>query len=379
MKILLFSNTDWFMFNFNLPLANRLRQEGHQIILLSPPGVYAAKMQDLGFRWVAAPMGRGSLNIFREVALIIWLVKFFLREHIDLIHSFTIKCVVYGSLAARIARIPARINTVAGMGYVFASSHIKAKVLRPMVEILMHVSLGGKHSRLIVLNHSDFNFFRNTRIVDQNSIYLVPGAGIDCQKFSPSNKIRRRSLFTVLLPARLLWDKGVAEYVESARILKVGGNDYDFLLAGSLDPENPSAVTELKINEWTKQGLVRWLGHIDDMPALFQSVDVVVLPSYREGLPTGLTEAGACALPLITTDVPGCNEVVTNEIDGLLVPIKNPKSIADALSRLKDDPALCYRLGRAARAKAVSQFDNKIVIQRTLDVYKGLIEKLPNK
>jgi glycosyltransferase involved in cell wall biosynthesis len=176
----------------------------------------------------------------------------------------------------------------------------------------------------------------------------------------------------VVLPARLLWDKGVAEYVEAARLLRGEGRAVDLLLAGDPDPGNPATVPEATVRRWAGEGVVQWLGHVDDMPALFRSVDAVALPSYREGLPKGLIEAAACGLPLVTTDVPGCREVVTDGVDGLLVPVRDGKALASAIARLHDDPSLRSRLGAAARRKVLAEFDERIVVARTMAVYDEL-------
>jgi glycosyltransferase involved in cell wall biosynthesis len=177
----------------------------------------------------------------------------------------------------------------------------------------------------------------------------------------------------VLLAARLLWDKGLAEFVEAARILREQGRAITFLLAGTPDPGNPAAVPEQIIRDWTEQGLMQWLGHVEDMAKLLASVDMMVLPSYREGLPKSLIEAAACGLPLVTTNVPGCREVVTDGVDGLLVPARDAVALAAAMARLLDDKALAARLGQAARVKALAEFDERIVIERTLAVYQELL------
>jgi glycosyltransferase involved in cell wall biosynthesis len=178
----------------------------------------------------------------------------------------------------------------------------------------------------------------------------------------------------VLLPARLLWDKGVGEFVEAIRQLRARGLRDTFLLAGDPDPGNPASVPEARIRSWVEEGLVEWLGHVDDMPALFRSVDVVVLPSYREGLPKGLIEAGASGCALVTTDVPGCREVVSDGKDGLLVPARDAPALADAVGRLLADPGLRLRLGNAARQKALSIFDERIIIAATLSTYGELCD-----
>jgi len=371
MKIIIFSNTDWFMYNFNKSLAISLRESGHDVVLVTPDGQYGQKLLSMGFRWVSAPMARRSLNPFREFLFVLWLVRFLLKERVDLIHSFTIKCAIYGSIAAKFCGVRGVVNSVTGMGYVFSSNDFKARLLRPFVRFMLGYSLSGRFSRLVVLNLDDLLFFKNLISIDAKIIRLLPGAGIDCNKFKPL-VVEKSEMFRVVLPARLLWDKGVAEFIEASRLVRLAGKNIEFLLAGAPDPGNPAAVTVHQIQEWVAEGLVTWLGHVNDMPTLFNSVDVVVLPSYREGLPTGLTEAGACAKPLVATDVPGCRDVIENGVDGLLVPVRNAKALANAILRLQDDPLLCERLGKAAREKAITLFDEEIVLSKTLAIYGEL-------
>ncbi|QGM45233.1 glycosyltransferase family 4 protein [Methylocystis heyeri] len=370
MKVLLFANTDWYLFNFRRTLAAALKDRGHDVTLVSPPGLYGEKLEALGFRWIPAPMDRRSLNPLRELALLGWLFRLLRRERPDVVHGFTIKCVVYGALVGRLAGA-ARINAVAGMGYVFISNSLKARILRPWVRGLMRLALGGGQARLILQNPDDVTLFERARLVSVDKIRLIRGSGVDCARFIPGDdeEVAENRPLRVLLAARLLWDKGLAEFVDAARLLKAEGRDIRFTLAGAPDPGNPAAAPEATIAAWQAEGLVDWLGHVDDMPALLLAADIVALPSYREGLPKTLIEAAACAKPLIATDAPGCREVVTHGVNGLLVPIRNAQALAEAIARLQDDPGLARRLGLAARAKALAEFDEKIVIAQTLAVY----------
>jgi glycosyltransferase involved in cell wall biosynthesis len=372
--IILFANTDWYLYNFRRSLALVLREAGQEVVLLSPDGLYGEKLRTLGLHWLPVPMDRRSLNPVREALLLWHLARLFRRVRPDVVHGFTIKCAVYGSLAARIAGVPARVNAVAGMGYVFISDSRKARALRPVVRTLLKLALGGRNARLILQNPDDVALFERAGLVDVAQVRLIPGSGVDCDRFKPDPLRQPGKRLRVLLPARLLWDKGLAEFVEAAQLLRDRAVPVDLLLAGDPDPGNPAAVSVQDVHAWVAQGLVQWLGHVDDMPALFRSVDIVVLPSYREGLPKGLIEAGASGCALVTTDVPGCREVVTHEEDGLLVPVRDGVALADGIERLVRDMALRQRLGRAARKKAMAEFDERIVISRTMDVYRELLE-----
>jgi glycosyltransferase involved in cell wall biosynthesis len=372
-KLTLFANTDWYLWNFRRSLALALRDAGHDVLLLSPDGAYGEKLRALGLRWQPLPMDRRSLNPLRELSLLLHLVRLFRREQPGLVHGFTIKCAVYGSLAARIAGVPARVNAVAGMGYVFTSEDTKARILRPIVRTLMRLALGGRNARLILQNPDDVALFEHAGLVAPERIRLIPGSGVDCARFSPDPARIPGERMRVLLPARLLRDKGLAEFAEAARLLRERNIPVDMLLAGDPDPGNPAAVAEAEVRAWAEAGILEWLGHVDDMPALLRSVDVVALPSYREGLPKGLIEAAACGCALVATDVPGCREVVAEDgIDGLRVPVRDGVALADAIERLARDPDLRTRLGEAARRKAMERFDERIVIARTLDVYREL-------
>jgi glycosyltransferase involved in cell wall biosynthesis len=212
--------------------------------------------------------------------------------------------------------------------------------------------------------------FHKARIVPSERIRLLRGSGVDCSRFLPGSATASADApLRVVLAARMLWDKGVGEFIEAARILKSQGRRLSFILAGAPDPGNPASIADEQLRAWREEGLVEWLGHVADMPGLMAGADIVVLPSYREGLPKSLIEAAACARPLITTDAPGCREVVTHGLNGLLVPVRDAVSLAEAIARLQDDPVFARRLGEAAREKALAEFDERVVIEQTLAVY----------
>lgn len=378
-KIILFANTEWYLFNFRLSLARALQAQGHEVLLISPPGEYGERLQALGLRWQALPMDRKSLNPLQELRLLAHLWRLYRREQPALAHHFTIKCVVYGSMAALLARVPARVNAVAGMGYVFTNQALKARLLRPVVRGLMRLVLNGRGARLILQNSDDVAAFAQAGLARSALVRLVKGSGVDLSRFQPGEWVAQAAPANeptrVVLAARLLWDKGIAEYVAAARQLHAQGLPIRFLLAGAPDPGNPAAIPQATLDGWAAEGLIELLGQVSDMPALFASADIVVLPSYREGLPKSLIEAAACALPLVTTDAPGCREVVTHEVDGLIVPVKDARALACAIERLHLNPTWARQLGLAARQRALAEFDERIVIEQTLAVYREL---LPN-
>jgi glycosyltransferase involved in cell wall biosynthesis len=377
-KVLLFANTDWYLFNFRLALAERLRSEGIEVLMLSPPGVYGERLRAAGFRWEPVPMRRRSLNPVRELFLIGDLVKRFRRERPDIVHAFTVKCAAYGSIAARLAHVPGRVSAVTGLGYVFTNEGTRAVWLRPAVRRLLRMGLKGGNSLLILQNPDDVTRFLDAGVVGPERVRLIPSSGVNCERFMPApDEDDAPEEFRVLFVGRLLWEKGVGEYVEAARLLRKEGRRVKFLLAGRPDPGNPGSVGRATVEEWAREGLIEWLGHVEHMDALLKTVHVLALPSYYgEGVPRSLIEGAASGLPLVTTDMPGCREVVTHEREGLLVPSRDARALARAIARLDDNPILARKLGQAARAKAVREFDERVVLDRTLAAYRELVPGL---
>ena len=275
-----------------------MRDAGWEVLLVAPAGPYGEKLASMGFRFLAAPMDRRSLNPLSEARLLFWLWSLLRSERVDVVHGITIKSVVYGGLAGRMAGV-ARVSAVTGLGYVFISDDLKARALRPIVQALLRLALGGRDARLILLNRDDEKLFVSERLVPPDRVRFIPGAGVNCARFAPPARTQGEpSRLSVLLVGRMLWDKGVGEFVEAARILRAEGRNLRFILAGAPDPGNPAAIPEATLEEWRAAGSVEWLGHVDDMPALLAAADIFVLPSYREGLPQSLIEAAACARPL---------------------------------------------------------------------------------
>jgi glycosyltransferase involved in cell wall biosynthesis len=381
MKFIFFANTDWYLYNFRLSTALQLKARGDEVVMLSPPGEFGARFAEHDIRWITLAMDRASLNPAREALTLRALVRVLKTERPDLLHNFTVKCAVYGAFGARMAGIPAVVNAVAGMGYVFTSDRLKARALRPIVRMLMRGTLGNGHTRLILQNPDDANAFVSSRLVPAQMIRLIRGSGVDTSRFRPAaiDTASGPRPLRVLLAARLLWEKGIREYVDAAALLREQGRQIEFLLAGMPDTGNPHSVRREDVEQWQRQGLVRWLGHVDDMPALLSTVDVMALPSYyREGVPKSLLEAAACGLALVTTDLPGCREVVTRHgFDGLHAEPRDAVSLAGLLAQLDDDRDLLRRLGDNARQKVLADFDERLVIEKTIEVYEELLSAFP--
>jgi len=375
MKILLFANTDWYLYNFRLPLAKAIRELGAEVVLVSPPGEYGPRLEAEGFRWIPLQMNRRGVNPWAEIRVVSALASMYRRERPYLVHHFTIKSVIYGTIAGRLAGIPNQVNAVVGLGHVFTSDSPRARILRPILRALFRLVLRMPHGRMILQNSDDRDLFLKNRLVVPDSIRVIRGSGVNTARFctqrleDPQGKGLR-----VLMATRLLWEKGVGEYAEAARVLKPILPDAEFLLAGAPDDGNPSSVSSATIARWQKEGVLTALGHVENMAALLQGVDIAVLPSYREGTPRILLEAAACGLPIVATDVPGCREIVEHKVNGLLVPPKDPKAIAEAIRYIASHPQEKRRMGEAGRRKVLREFDERIVIRRTMEVYRELLD-----
>jgi glycosyltransferase involved in cell wall biosynthesis len=263
---------------------------------------------------------------------------------------------------------------VTGLGHVFSDDGYKARLLRPLVRNLIKAALDGKCSRLILQNKDDVETFVCAELATKEQIHLIMSSGVDTTQFQPANGSRELPGMRVLLASRLLWDKGIREYMEAARQIHAQGLPVEFLLAGSPDPGNPGSVTSAEALSWQQAGVVTYLGHVSDMPRLLSRIDAMVLPSYYgEGVPRCLLEAAASGLPIVTTNEPGCREIVVDRSNGLLVPARDAAALAAAIRFLYENPAERLRMGAAGRYKVLQEFDQQIVFDKTFSVYQELL------
>jgi len=373
-KILLFANTDWYLYNFRRSLAEKLRSQGWEVVLVSPPGEYGPKMQALGFRWIPFDFSTRSINPFNELAVIYRLIRIYRSERPSLAHHFTIKCVLYGSMAARFAGKFPVVNSVTGLGHIFTDSGKKARILRPLINLLYRFVFGNHNGRVIFQNSQDLNSFVTSGIVRKSRARLIRGSGVNTELFRPSfsDSQKERDIVSVLFASRILREKGVFEFLEAAQILKDHGVKSHFMLAGDIYPGNPSSLSDDEIAKIKHEGFVNYLGHVDNMMNLLSDSDIVVLPSYREGTPRILIEAAAMEKPIVATDIAGCVGIVEHGVNGLLVPVNDTRSLAKAIEKLIMDPELRIKLGKAGREIVISEFDENIVLKKTLAVYEEL-------
>jgi glycosyltransferase involved in cell wall biosynthesis len=365
MKIILSANTDWYLYNFRQAQARFLRERGAEMLLVSPAGEYAAPLQAAGYRWLPVDYSRSGMNPFREIRAILQLTRIYRREHPDLVHHFTIKSVLYGSLAARLAAVPVVINGVTGLGYVFGEGGWKRRLLRGFIQGCYRLALSG--TQAVFDNEEDRQFFIRNRMTTAGASHVVRSAGVDVEVYRPTPEPAGTPI--VVYVGRMLWDKGIAELVEAARLLKQEAIPARIALIGLPDPGNPSSIPEEQLRAWDAGGAVEYWGWRDNMARVLAEAHIFCLPSYREGLPTTIIEASASGRPVVAADGPGCRDAVRPGETGLLVPVKDAPALAAALKTLLLDPALRQKMGAAGRSLVEAEFSTKRVNEDTIRIY----------
>lgn len=363
MKVILFANTDWYLYNYRLPLARALRARGDEVVLLSPPGRYSELLQKDGFRWEAFPLARKGMNPLAELGTIYRLWRLLRREKPDLLHNFTIKPVLYGSLAARLTGLRRIVNAVPGLGIAFAEGQ---GLLRLIVTTLYRASLGG--TSVIFQNPEDQSVFVQNRLISQEQAHLIPGSGVDVEVFRPTPEPAGEAV--VMLAGRLLRSKGIPEFIAAARQIRGEGVPARFVIAGEPYPDNPDTIQPQELVDWQTEGVIENWGWHDDMVEVIAQTAIICLPTrYMEGLPRLLVEAGACGRPVVATDIPGCRMIVRDGENGLMIPAGDLPALVKALKTLLAAPALRQQMGARGREIVEQEFSVTRVIARTLDVY----------
>jgi glycosyltransferase involved in cell wall biosynthesis len=371
LKVVFLASDDWYFWAHRLPLARAVREQGAQVIVMTVAGAKCAALASEGFGIIPWGVSRGSLNPLRELWAFLQVIRAYRRVRPDLVHHVGLKPIMHGGTAARLCGPIPSVNTFAGLGTVFASNGLKMRSLRCLVLRILAMALRVGPARSVFENFDDRKLLVDAGVMPSASTVVIRGAGVNVSEFSPQPEPPGPPL--VILPSRMLWTKGLGEYVEAAKLLRRRGSNARFALVGATDPENPLAVPESRLIAWAESGTVEWWKHQADMPGIYAQSHVVCLPSYGEGIPRSLLEAAACGRAAITTDVPGCREVVRHGENGLLVPPRDPGALAEAIATLLADPDLRARMGARGREIAVQEFSDKKVVQETLAVYRNLL------
>ena len=361
---------DWYFVSHRLPLAVAAKAAGFDVSIFTRVTKHAELIADSGLTLCPIEFNRSGLNPVEETRTLAAIVAAYRRIRPDIVHHVALKPVLYGSLAARVSGAKGVVNALGGLGHVFSGDGRKARLLRPVATAGLRLAMSARNSRLIVQNADDRRRLLEAGIAD-DTVRLIRGAGVDPALYGPADPLLQPPL--VLLPARLLREKGVVEFVDAARMLKARGVEARFVLVGAPDPKNPASIPAETVDGWVREGVVECWGWREDMPQVIGQAQIVCLPSYHEGLPKSLLEAAAAGCAIAASDIPGCRELIGHEVNGLLFRPRDTQATADALERLIRNPALRQTLGSVARATIVENFSMERVIRETLSVYDELL------
>ncbi|MFV9371815.1 glycosyltransferase family 4 protein [Citrobacter portucalensis] len=373
-KVLLyFVNVDWFFISHRLPIAQKALDDGYKVAIACHFTSHREELETMGFMTFEIPFSRSGVGIFSELKTILKIREVINLVKPTLIHSITIKPVIYSGLMRRtISATNPMVFAISGLGYVFTTKTMRATLIRLAVTVLYKLALSGNKKIVIFQNPSDEGILSKIVGLNENEKVLIKGSGVDLNvydfKQEPDN-----GQIKIAMACRLLKDKGVYQYIEAARLVKKSHSNVEFLLIGSPDPENPNSVLAEEIDAWVHEGVITYLGHRKDIANIFANSNIVSLPSfYGEGVPKVLIEAAACGRPIVTTNNPGCRDAIVDGETGICVPVKDSLALASALVTLIEQPALRQSMGKAARNFAEAEFDIKSVVNKHLAIYNTL-------
>lgn len=359
------NHIDWF-WSHRLPLAKGAQDKGMDVSVAVPAASADEELTQQGFHGLDLPQGSGALHLLKTILALRSLIK---AEQPDLVHAITLKYAFITGLAT-LGLKTRSVFTIAGLGYLFSGEGVKPCILRTLLYPFLKLSLCRSDIDLIFQNPDDLDILLKRDLAEDNRAHLIRGSGVDTDQFQPLENPVQNDVPLVVMPTRLVKDKGVNVFVQAARILKAKGFEADFQIAGGLVTNNPLAHTQSDMDSFTKDGAVTWLGRVSDMPDLLGRADIIAYPShYREGIPKVLLESAAMGKAIITTDHAGCREAVADGVNGYLVPVKDPEALAQAIERLLSDADKKADMEAKSRARALSEFDAQIIVAQTTDVY----------
>jgi glycosyltransferase involved in cell wall biosynthesis len=370
-RLFLLITEDWYFWSHRLDVARVARDAGFDVMIATRVTDHGERIQREGFRLFPISLVRQSRNPFVELAAVLELVRLYRRERPAIVHHVALKPILYGSLAAWISGVPVVVNAFAGLGYAFTDETRRKSMAHTFLCRALSTLLRLSKSVVIFQNKDDRELLLEEGVVETQQTRIIPGSGVDTKRFDVRPSAEDCPI--VMLASRMLWDKGVGEFVEASRHLKQNGLAARFVLVGRCDEHNPAAIEPAQLRRWVEDGVVEWWEHRDEMSQTLASATIVVLPSYREGLPKVLLEAAACGKPLIATDVPGCRDIVTHGVNGLLVPARDSVALAAAIDSLLGDSSLRAAMGMAGREAVMLAFSVEKVAGQVVDLYRELL------
>jgi len=366
-------NVDWFFLSHRLQVALGALRAGHEVHIATSLSQGRSQLESHGFIVHPLEIDRSGAGPIRLIKLFLTLLRLFWKLRPDILHLVTIKPVLIGGVAARLSPVRGVVYAISGLGHVFVADGVLGRLRRKIVGAWYRFVLGARNMRIIFQNPDDCREIESVAILREDQIVMIPGSGVELSEYQMRPLPQGEAV--VLMAARLLSTKGVREYVAAAQQLRASGVKAQFWLVGDSDPANPASIQALELDTWGRQGVVKLFGHRLDIPSLMAQAHIVVLPSYREGLPKVLIEAAACGRAVVTTDVPGCRDAIEKNVTGVLVPSKDVASLADAIKRLIEDRPLCYAMGYAGRRRAEQVFDVSVVVSTHMEIYRVLGER----
>lgn len=364
-KIVFVVNVDWFFISHRLPLALEAQQRGYDVYIVCGITDKKAYLESLGLKVYPLEISRSGMGIKSELKAFGGIYKTLRQINPDIAHFVTIKPVLYGGIASRFLTIPKKVFSISGLGFIFIRQGLKASILKWIIKALYGLALGGKNSHVIVQNPDDRDVIMSIKNLP---LTTIKGSGVDLTQYTYVKENNEQ--IKIVMACRLLKDKGILEYAEAAKIIKNKGLDATFDLYGDIDNHNPATLTSQDINKIKKENFVTIHEFSDNIAAIFSNANIVVLPSYREGLPKVLMEAAACGRATVTTDVPGCRDAIEPNITGLLCQVKGAQSLAEQIEKLILDTKLRNSMGKAGRLLAEKEFDIRQVVQKHFDIYE---------
>jgi glycosyltransferase involved in cell wall biosynthesis len=374
--LLIVVNVDWFFISHRLCIAKQAIKEGWRVVVATKDTGKSDEIKKDGIEFINLSLSRASKNPISELKLIGELFKIYKTVKPSIVHHVTLKPVIYGSIIARFTKINALVNAISGLGYNFTNNRTGYTQL--LIQLFLKWSFNNKKTTAIFQNNDDYQELLKMNIINNSAkVYFIKGSGVDLAKFKPDLVFNEKSFHNkvcILFPSRFNWDKGVSELKEASEILKESYlGDIVFLLCGRLDDDSKNSVPLQYINNWQQEGYVEWLGEVEEMVVMYQKCDIVVHPSYREGMPKSLLEACASGKPIVTTNAIGCKECVDEGLNGYKVPIKSAQLLADALEKLINAPEDRKRMGIYSRQKAEREFDQQEVVKKHMEIYNELL------
>lgn len=364
-KILFIVNVDWFFISHRLPLALEAKERGYNVSIACAITDKKEYIESLGFTVYPLSLSRSGTSIIREINTLIEIYTLIKYIKPDIAHFVTIKPVLYGGIASRFVCLPKKVFSISGLGFVFIAQGLKASLLKAIVKALYSFALKGKNTHIIVQNIYDEKIIRS---IINAPITLIKGSGVNLDQYIYQEENNEN--LKVVMASRLLKDKGVEEYLDATKLLKKKDINAIFELYGDIDPDNPASLTNIEIDKLKMEANVVIHGFSNNIKTIFANANIIVLPSYREGLPKVLIEAAACGRAVVTTDVPGCRDAIIPNETGLLCKVKSVQSLAEAIEKLLLDNALRNQMGKAGRTLAEKEFDIQNVIQKHFEIYE---------